>query len=1808
MLKGRVKRIKGLFAMLLAVIMTVTSVTIPMSAKAADDADVTSYVNDLILYYRDYQEDAQTDIDRVLDEMRAVDKGQADAWEKIMDYWSEVNSDGFVNVGTVPEGLPKDDSVAIVILGFALNDDGTMKEELIGRLQTGLNIAEAYPNSYVVVTGGGTAKNNPDVTEGGLMGEWLLAQGLDESRLIVENRAPDTVGNAKYTYEILKEKYPQVGSVVLVTSDYHVSRGCILYYSKFVLDALSTGKEPLEIIANAGYYTNSSGYETIALQAKGVASVVGISLSGSVELSKLSSLKIVQNTPYQTGSALDLAVEASYNTGYNRDVTELVSITGFDPEQSAEQVITVSYTENGVTVEGTFALTDTGKTLVVTDYLRELLEKAEAAESDDYTKASYEAFAEILQDAKAVLEKEAPTKEEVEAAYADLNLALNRLRPLTNAAYYMSVTADSNSDSASKLTDGSTSTYWESAENGGEAVIELDGLYALEKITVKPYDTTAGYDVSVSENNVDWTVAAHSDGGSSEASYAVEAGINVKYIKITGSEKLQLAEVYAYGEEADNLILGKEINSSGADLSASSSAGATDFKAVDGDRSSYWDAGAYASKPWITVDLGGIYQLDKVNVINYWKNSDRYYNFEVYTSIDGEIYTLAGGKDTKDKETIYGNTLDFSGQTVYAAYIKVVGTYNSKNSAFHINEIRAYGVPADKETALVHEARRALQSLTDECIAEDYQAEDYTEASFASYQQALNAAKTLLADENSGYEAMKAAAVTLSVCVKSLEYRVDDSKAEGTFRVASFNIKSKANPDTAAIRDQLFKRYAIDLAGLQEVDKNTTRNPYDVLASFVNETYSAASFQEAIVFQGGSYGNGILSTVDFVSTDGGKYEEIGSEGRAWHRVVFEMDGKEVALYNTHFALEYEVRVANLYELLEVMENDPTEYKILTGDFNCTWESMYPFLEEYNLANGKDGNWICTTNSDWTGEDLVTEDHAIDNIITTRNIEVTNITVIESGDLSDHKMIYADCRLLDEAVVSTEYLDIVIADAEQMNRDGIYTEESYSVFVEALSAAKAVDKETASQEEVNAALYDLQDAMEQLDRIIDNVALGKEVSGDGDTENVTDGDIFTEWSSEELSDAVVIDLEDIYEIDELKVVSTPKQAGTYGVKYDVYFSTDNETFTKVAAKQTSDNVTSKGNTFIFDEPVLVRYIKVQFTYTTSEEIRLSEVEAYGEISESNAVYRELLEVKINECSDIDESLYTPETVALLKEVLENAKAVSAKQNPLDGELKDAYDALVLAFNSLTLIESEEGDTDDRVIENLALYGEVTVDSGTKNYTLTDGKVENSYWGSANGIANAYAIVELPGRSLVDEVKVVTYYNKLDKWYTYEVLISNDKENWTSIGKYEAEENVGSAGYTITLDEPTEAKYVKVQGLNTNNTNLHLVEIAVYGSYDNIALEKGVTVSYGESANPGTHIVDGNMTNYWGSETVSGGWSAATAENYPYAIINLGSVYELDSVNVLTYLKSGRIYKYEVYTSLDGIFYTLLGAKTDDGACEYFSKTFNAAEPVTAKYIKIVGTYNSGNTAFHLREVRATGELAPEAAADYTKVNAAISSVPEDLTLYTMTSVVNMKLAVMAVDENLTVSKQAVVDEYAEAILKAIAELEYKPADYTKVRDAIAAANALVKENYADFSAVEDAIAAVIEGLDITKQAEVDAMAQAIDDAVAALALKGADYSKIEALKAQIPADLDAYTEESVAALEAALAQIEDGLDFTHQEQVDQWAEELQEAVNGLEEKPDEPETGDSCITVLKKVIKTVVKTVVNVLKKLIGAWF
>lgn len=104
------KRYKKLFALFTAFSLLFSTFLITLTpVHAEENADVL--ISQLIGYYADYMEDSVTDIERVLVQLKSVDKKKGEAWEKIMHYWLEVNSLDFIHVGEVPQGLPNDNSM-----------------------------------------------------------------------------------------------------------------------------------------------------------------------------------------------------------------------------------------------------------------------------------------------------------------------------------------------------------------------------------------------------------------------------------------------------------------------------------------------------------------------------------------------------------------------------------------------------------------------------------------------------------------------------------------------------------------------------------------------------------------------------------------------------------------------------------------------------------------------------------------------------------------------------------------------------------------------------------------------------------------------------------------------------------------------------------------------------------------------------------------------------------------------------------------------------------------------------------------------------------------------------------------------------------------------------------------------------------------------------------------------------------------------------------------------------------------------------------------------------------------------------------------------------------------------------------------------------------------------------------------------------------------------------------------------------------------------------------------------------------------
>ena len=200
------------------------------------------------------------------------------------------------------------------------------------------------------------------------------------------------------------------------------------------------------------------------------------------------------------------------------------------------------------------------------------------------------------------------------------------------------------------------------------------------------------------------------------------------------------------------------------------------------------------------------------------------------------------------------------------------------------------------------------------------------------------------------------------------------------------------------------------------------------------------------------------------------------------------------------------------------------------------------------------------------------------------------------------------------------------------------------------------------------------------------------------------------------------------------------------------------------------------------------------------------------------------------------------------------------------------------------------------------------------------------------------------------------------------------------------------------------------------------------------------------------------------------------------------------------------------------------------------------------------------------------------ADYTKVDAAIAKA-NALNKDNYKDFSAVETAVNAVVRDKNITEQSEVDAMAKAIEDAIAALQYKDADYTKVDAAIAKANALNKDNYKDFTGVQAAVNAVTRGKNLTEQTEVDAMAKAIEDAIAALQYKDADYTKVDAAIAKANA-LNKNDYKDFSGVEAAVKAVVRGKNITEQSEVDKMAKTIEDAIAALEKKTASTKPGTS----------------------------
>lgn len=108
----------------------------------------------------------------------------------------------------------------VLILGGPL-DDTEPTPLLWERIKKGKEFLDSHPDSKAIVSGG-TKSEEQKLSEAEVMKNSLLKLGVDEGRIILENKAKTTYENFVYTRDITNEN----DSITFVTNKFHIWRSC----------------------------------------------------------------------------------------------------------------------------------------------------------------------------------------------------------------------------------------------------------------------------------------------------------------------------------------------------------------------------------------------------------------------------------------------------------------------------------------------------------------------------------------------------------------------------------------------------------------------------------------------------------------------------------------------------------------------------------------------------------------------------------------------------------------------------------------------------------------------------------------------------------------------------------------------------------------------------------------------------------------------------------------------------------------------------------------------------------------------------------------------------------------------------------------------------------------------------------------------------------------------------------------------------------------------------------------------------------------------------------------------------------------------------------------------------------------------------------------------------------------------------------------------------------------------------------------------------------------------------------------------
>ncbi|MBC8570614.1 polysaccharide lyase family 8 super-sandwich domain-containing protein [Zongyangia hominis] len=185
---------------------------------------------------------------------------------------------------------------------------------------------------------------------------------------------------------------------------------------------------------------------------------------------------------------------------------------------------------------------------------------------------------------------------------------------------------------------------WQSNTDGQEWIqVDMGPGATFDAVDIQWYSNGADYNIQTSDDGSNWTTIKEVTGQKSGGyvRFDFDTPQTARYLKVQGVTENQysLFELRALSktsngssQEVTNLAIGKKATVSASDPNDSS---LTPAKAIDGDEGTRWASGR-DNNQWFTVDLGGVCQVEAINIL--WEGAAGK-EYKVQISDDNQNWT-----------------------------------------------------------------------------------------------------------------------------------------------------------------------------------------------------------------------------------------------------------------------------------------------------------------------------------------------------------------------------------------------------------------------------------------------------------------------------------------------------------------------------------------------------------------------------------------------------------------------------------------------------------------------------------------------------------------------------------------------------------------------------------------------------------------------------------------------------------------------------------------------------------------------------------------------------------------------------------------------------------------------------------------------------------------------------------------------------------------------------------------------------------------------------------------------------------------